>query len=136
MFKEILLKYNIMSVLSAFNNHFIEFLEDVYTIFPDDKDIRKAKTSLEMLKKANPRLIIMVWKEHITSKYSNEIEQGDISFFLSKDYSLDVSNADNSDKIMNAIERLRKPISIMSNDNKEKTMKYIQNLTKLSSMYN
>ena len=124
-----------MSVLSAFNNHFIEFLNDVESIFPEDRDIKKAKTSLEMLKKANPRMIVLVWKEHITSKYKTQIEAGDISFFLNKDYSSDVQTSNDSSKIMGAIERLRQPISNMGKDNQDKTIKYIQNLTKLSEMY-
>jgi hypothetical protein len=124
-----------MSILTAFNNHFIEFLEDVSNIFPNDKDIKKSKVSLELLKKANPRLIIKVWKEQIASKYREKIEAGDISFFLNKDYSSDIDGANESTKIMSSIERLRVPISNMGEDNQEKTMRYIQNLTKLSDLY-
>lgn len=124
-----------MSILSAFNTHFVEFLEDVATIFPEDRDIKKAKTSLEMLKKANPKMIIKVWREFIVNKYKEQIEAGDISFFLSKDYSGDVNGASDSSRIMESIERLRGPISNMGADNQEKTMKYIQNLTKLCEMY-
>jgi len=124
-----------MSILTAFNNHFIEFLEDVSNIFPNDKDIKKSKVSLELLKKTNPRLIIKVWKEQIASKYREKIEAGDISFFLNKDYSSDIDGANESTKIMSSIERLRVPISNMGEDNQEKTMKYIQNLTKLSDLY-
>ena len=29
-----------MSILKAFNNHFIEFLDDVLNVFPDDKNIK------------------------------------------------------------------------------------------------
>lgn len=124
-----------MSILSAFNTHFVEFLEDVASIFPEDRDIKKAKTSLEMLKKANPKMIIRVWREYIVNKYKTQIEAGDISFFLSKDYSNDVSSAGDSSRIMESIERLRTPISNMGKDNQDKTMKYIQNLTKLCEMY-
>jgi len=124
-----------MSILTAFNNHFIEFLEDVSNIFPNDKDIKKSKVSLELLKKTNPRLIIKVWKEQIASKYREKIEAGDISFFLNKDYSSDIDGANESTKIMSSIERLRVPISNMGEDNQEKTMRYIQNLTKLSDLY-
>lgn len=124
-----------MSVLTAFNNHFIEFLEDIHSIFPDDKDIKKTKTSLELLKKANPRIIIQVWKQHIANMYREKIELGDISFFLNKDYSTDISGISESSKIMSSIERLRGPVSNMSIDNQKKTMKYIQNLTKLCNLY-
>ena len=41
----------------------------------------------------------------------------------------------NNDKIMNKIDMLRKPISEMSDENRNKTMKYIQNLLKLTKLY-
>ena len=44
--------YRIMtSIVGAFNNHFVEFLEDVQTIFPNDKQIKTAKSTPMMLKK-------------------------------------------------------------------------------------
>ena len=88
-----------------------------------------------MLRKANPRMIIMIWKEHITTPYQAHIEAGDISFFIDKDYSNDVSQADNARAIMEAVDRLRGPIREMGAENQTKAMKYIQNLTKLSLMY-
>lgn len=126
------------TILSAFNNHFLEFLEDVENLFPQDRDIKKAKSALEMLKKANPRAIILIWKEHIAIPYKKRIEDGDITFFLEKDYSNDISkrSTNSSSKILDAIERFRTPIQNMGEENKSKTMKYIQNLTKLSFMYN
>lgn len=124
-----------MSILTAFNNHLLEFLEDVSSIFPEDRDIKKAKTALEMLKKANPRAIILIWKSHITEKYGDTIDSGDISFFINKDYSFDIEGAQSSSKILDAINRLREPVKNMGIENQKKTMKYIQNLTKLSRMY-
>jgi hypothetical protein len=124
-----------MSVLKAFNNHFTEFLNDIHSIFPDDPDIKKAKSGLELLRKANPRLILLVWREYIAQPYKDRIESSDISFFLEKDYSGDLTSTDNSSKILNAIERLRGPIQNMGEENRRKTMKYVQNLTKLSEMY-
>jgi hypothetical protein len=124
-----------MSVLSAFNNHFIEFLEDVESIFPEDRDVKKGKTALEMMKKANPRMLIMIWKRNITVPYKSYIEEGDIDYFISKDYSEDFNGTDSEKKILESIDKFRNPIRMMSDDNKKKAMKYIQNLTKLSQMY-
>jgi hypothetical protein len=126
-----------MTILKAFNNHFMEFVDDVQTIFPNDKDIKKAKTAIGMLKRANPKMIIMIWKQHITAPYKQQIEDGDLSFFLNKDYSDDVNstNLGESSEILSAIDRLREPIRNMGEDNQQKSMKYIQNLTKLSDMY-
>ncbi len=121
------------SLLTAFNDHFSEFLNDVQLVFPEDVDILTAKNALSAIRKANPKMIVKIWKTFIADKYRDQIEAGDISFFLSKDYSNDVSTAKNSDKIMESIDRLREPIRNMSEENQAKVMKYIQNLTRLSA---
>jgi hypothetical protein len=36
-----------MSVSKAFNNHFMEFLEDVMGVLPGNKNIKTAKFSIE-----------------------------------------------------------------------------------------
>jgi hypothetical protein len=122
------------NILSAFNDHFMDFVSDVQSVFPDDVDILAAKNALAAIRKANPKMIVKIWNAYIVGKYKNEIDAGNIDFFLNKDYSQDVSNAQNADKIMESINRLRGPISQMSPENQAKTMKYIQNLTKLAAM--
>jgi len=122
------------NILTVFNDHFIEFLNDVHNVFPDDADILTAQNALIAIRKANPKMIVKIWKKFIAEKYRPQIELGDISFFVDKDYSSDVSNTQNSDKIMDSINRLREPVRNMSPENQSKTMKYIQNLTKLSDL--
>ena len=123
------------NIISVFNEHFLEFLNDIQTVFPDDVDILTAKNALTTIRKANPKLIIKIWQTFISNKYRQEIERGDIRFFIDKDYSNDVADSDSSHQIMNSINRLREPIKNMGKDNQEKSMKYIQNLTKLSNLY-
>lgn len=123
------------TILSAFNNHFLEFVQDILTIFPDNHDLKKAKAGLEMLKKANPRIIIQFWKTYIVEHYDNQIENGDISFFLDKDYTKDIQNNGADNKILTSIEKIRAPIKDMGEENQAKCMEYIQNLTKISKMY-
>jgi hypothetical protein len=123
------------NILSAFNTHFIEFISDVQSVFPENADVLTAKNSLMLIRKANPKMIIKIWKSNIVDKYKPQIESGDISFFIEKDYSSDLSKTEYSDKIMEGIDRLRKPIKDMMPENREKTMKYIQNLTKLCMLY-
>lgn len=122
------------NILTAFNDHFLEFLNDVQSVFPDDPDILSAKNALMMIRKANPKMIVKIWKTFIADKYKDQIEANDISFFLTKDYSSDVSTAAGSDKIMESIDRLREPVRNMGAENQAKVMKYIQNLTKLSQL--
>ena len=128
---------NKSTILTAFNNHFIEFVDDINTVFPDDPDLLTAKNSLLMIRKANPKKIIEIWVSFVVGKYSSEIEEGNIDFFINKDYSDDISQTStgNPDKIIQAIDRLRAPIKLMTEENQQKTMKYIQNLTRLSKLY-
>lgn len=122
------------NILTAFNDHFIEFINDVHLVFPEDADILSAKNALMAIRKANPKMIVKIWNAFIVGKYRSEIEAGNLDFFVNKDYSQDVSNAANSDKIMESIDRLRAPIKNMSSENQAKVMKYIQNLTKLAQL--
>ena len=123
------------NILTAFNDHFVDFVSDIQNVFPEDADVLTAKNSLLAIRKANPKLIVKIWNSYIVGKYKTEIEAGDISFFINKDYSDDFSVAQNSDKIMEGINRLRDPVKQMTPENQAKTIKYIQNLTKLAVLY-
>jgi hypothetical protein len=126
------------NILQAFNTHFFEFVDDVQNVFPNDPDITLTKTALSAIRKINPRLIIKMWYECIVLKYNTEIEKEDISFFINKDYSSDLSvmEGDMSKSIASKIDVLREPIRNMGKENQEKSMKYIVNLSKLSKLYN
>lgn len=122
------------NILVAFNDHFLEFLNDVQSVFPEDADVLTAKNALIAIRKANPKMIVKIWRAFIAEKYRDQIQAGDITFFINKDYGSDISSAQNSDRIMESINRLREPIRNMGPDNQNKVMKYIQNLTKLSEL--
>ena len=123
------------SILQGFNNHFEDFVNDIKEIFPENVEVNAAGNMLSTIRKANPKLIIKIWKKYISDKYSDEIAKGDISFFIDKNYKQDLQNLDNSGKVLNSIESLRKPISDMGKNNQDKAMLYISNLTKLSNVY-
>jgi len=122
------------NILTAFNDHFMDFIDDVQRVFPEDSDILTAKNALFLVRKANPKMIVKIWNAYIVSKYKREIEEGNLDFFINKDYSSDVSVAENSDKIMESINRLRDPIKNMGHENQAKVIKYMQNLTKLAEL--
>ena len=122
------------NILSVFNDHFLEFVNDVQSVFPEDTDILTAKNAFLTARKANPKLIVKIWKVYVVEKYRKEIESGNIEFFVNKDYTNDVSVSPYSDKITEAIDRLRDPVKKMNLDEQSKTMKYIENLTKLSDL--
>ena len=122
------------TLVGAFNNHLTEFIEDLISIFPNDSDIKMARTAFSNMKSFNPTAVIKIWFKYV-SKYSSAIEKGDISFFIDRDYSEDVDSSDKKDDVQRIIDKLRNPVRNMGTDNQAKAMKYIQNLTKISTMY-
>ena len=122
-------------VLKVFNDHFIEFIEDVIRVFPIDQDLTTVKNYFILIRKSNPKLIITVFHEYVYLKYNTQIQENNIQFFIDKDYKDDLTENKNSDKIIESINRLRNPICLMNEEDKMKTIKYLQNLCKLSNSY-
>ena len=110
-------------------------VEDIVRVFPDDLDILSAKNSLIAIRKMNPKILIRSWDTFVVSKYRKEIENGDLTYFLNKDYTEDVESSPESGRILGAIDRLRNPIKQMSPDNQKNILKYLQNLSKLTAVY-
>jgi len=127
---------NKTTILRTFNTHFVDFIDDIIKVIPENSDILAAKSFFEITKKANPTLIIKIWFSLIYSPYSTIIDSGDLEFFINKNYAEDLSNVQNSKEILKAIDSLRDPIRNMTETNKTHCLKYIQNLCKLSAVYN
>ena len=85
------------------------------------------------MKKTNPRILMNAWVTCIVEPYHAQIEQGDIGFFLDKDYAQDLEYMGNA--VMQKVDTLRGPVREMGAENQAKSMKYIQNLTKLAKLH-
>jgi hypothetical protein len=120
-------------VLSTFVSQLDECLTDIASVYSTDKRFIRCKMYLDTLKQTNPRMILTTWKTMITEKYDEQIQRGDVSYFLEKDYKeeLPIYNP----TIDQAIQDLRTAIREMSESNREKAIQYIQNLCKLSKLY-
>ena len=124
------------SILKAFNNHLFEFIDDLIVIFPDNNDMKTTKTFFEMTKKGNVTLLIKIWFTYVHTPYGELLEQGNLEYFINKDYSEDMVNLTNARDILSAIDKIRNPIKDMSDSSKENALKYLNNLNKLSKLYN
>jgi hypothetical protein len=122
------------SMLTIFNDHFIEFITDICNIFPDNVKILTAKNALIAIRKANPKILPFIWSKYISTPYKAQIDEGDITFFLNKDYAKEFENHGHVKNILDYINMIRDPIGEMGAENQKKTMKYIQNLCKISDM--
>ena len=123
------------TISKAFNKHLFDFLSDLQGIFPDSKEIEFAKKSFETIKRLNTTAIIKVWYTNVSIPYGEEISNGNIDFFINKDYSADLVDVNKNDEIIKMIEKIRGPIASTSDVNKEHSLKYLQNLNKLSLAY-
>ena len=123
-------------VLKTFNDQFMQFVEDVITVFPKDPDLILAKNAFIFFRKTNPKVLIDVWHRYVVLKYKKVIEEGNASFFIEKDYNNDVVNLSEwSSKTLEAINRLKEPVKNMTVEDQTKCMKYVKNLAILSTHY-
>jgi hypothetical protein len=123
------------TLLKTFNSQFFAFLKDIMIIFPENKDVAKGKKSFELISMASPTLIIKIWNSHVNILYKEHIDQGDLEYFIEKDYSNDLDCVNNSDEVLRIINMIREPIRDMDETNRDHTRKYLQILSKLSLMY-
>jgi hypothetical protein len=114
----------------------MQFMDDIIDIFPEQREIQTAKNGFEAVKHSNPSIIIKVWHSNIYIPYNHAIESGNIDFFFEKDYTADLLNSSQNAEIMSFIDSIRQPLKNMDITNKEHSIKYIQNLSKLSVLYN
>ena len=124
---------NKTKLLHAFNNHFFEFVSDILRVFPNDYELKTAQSMLFKLRKSNPKIIINIFIDYVLDNYKSEIMKGNIDYFINKDYT-DIKDLNNA--VLSKFNTLKDPIRRMNNDDKMKVIKYIQNLIKISELYN
>jgi hypothetical protein len=123
-------------IMKAFNKQMFDFFDDIIGIIDANEEIKVARVYFETLRKANPSILLKVWHKKVTVPYGELIENGNMDYFLEKDYSSDLDNLANSKEIMRIIDSsLRDPIRSMDEVNKGHCMRYVQLLCRLSGAY-
>jgi hypothetical protein len=124
-------------IINRFNEHFLEFITDIELAFPDDSDIGAVKKVVNRGLLLMPKMAIKAFKDYFIDEYSNEIDKGDLDFFINNDYKTKnvLFQKDSSKIIFDKIECLREPVSRLDPSEKAKIVKYLQNLKGLSDVY-
>ena len=125
-----MLSSNARLSMRAFCAQFHELCDDLDRIFSQDVDVRTATTAIRTLLVGNPKLLARVFKTHVADPYAESFTEGNLSFFLDKDYSHDIK-MDNASMIIAKVDSLRDPIKRMSPDCHNKVLKYFGNMSKL-----
>jgi hypothetical protein len=124
-------------IMRAFNQHLKDFVDDIQRLFPENVKVRAFKNSVETFIKMNPKKVIELWYHKITMKYSSEIMNEEIDFFLNKDYSQDVKEVEGTgiNVSIDLVEELRGPIRDMNEEDRKMAVKYVKEMTQLSTLY-
>ena len=126
---------NKSEVLMGFNNHLTEMIDALLEVLPNNKELKAASVSIGTLRRANPKIIIPIWKTYVLDKYEENIMGGNIEYFLEKDYTEDVKDTGNATTILEKINIVKNTMKELDKENIDKTILYLQNLTKLCKVY-
>lgn len=137
---------NSSQFLKVFNDQFDLFVQDLLRVFPENVDILSTKRTFQLLRKTNPKILIIGWRNFVNNKYSNiiisdndkdieSVRESIFTFFTTKDFAEDLVDHPNRAMIIEGINRLRVPIAEMDCNDQLKVLKYLDNLSKLCDMY-
>ena len=118
----------------VFCTQLLEFMDDILRVFPNNLDLKTGKTFIIGLTRVSKKKLIGIWKTSVVDIYEEAIMNGDKEYFINKDYSEDLGEG-GTDKMMSVIEDIRALIRETSEENKDKAIKYLQNLTKICKLY-
>ena len=126
--------------MSSCLDQIFQLFDDILRIIPNDSDIMAAKVYVGGIKQANPRLILNSWYNTVTIKYKAQIDKGDYDFAINKDYNGDITNhceKNSSDfkYFEKMIEKIRDIVKKLNDDDRQKLIKYVQNISNLTTIY-
>jgi len=122
------------SLKELFCTQLVEFMDDIILVFPNNLDIKTGRTFVVGLISVSKKKLMGIWKTSIVDIYDEAIMNGDKNYFINKDYSYDLG-VGGTDNMMNIVEEIRLLIRNTSEENKDKAIKYLQNLSKICKLY-
>lgn len=117
--------------VSCFNSRLDEFLKDLISSYPNDKDFLMFKQSFNMIKLVDDSKPAFLFKIY-TMKYVDQILQNDEKFFLDHDFKDELNSSDNDNFSSEMLVKLKSYWQTMSNENKTVIWKYLNLLCKIN----
>ena len=116
-----------MDYLQVFNTKFLDFLKDLSSVFPEDKDFKVAQTSVKLILMGDKAIVSTIFKEKVVIPYSAKIMETDETFFLSKSY----DNEFDTNSAVGIVEKIKEYWINLSVENKTTVWKYLKLLVVL-----
>lgn len=125
------------NVISVFNTQFTSFITDLISVYPDDKDLYKFKTSIRMLLLYDEEKVIVLFNDFIFSKYKDKIEKRDSDFFLKNNYEdlVEQNQYESPEITIQLINKIKSYWTDMSDANKGIVWNYFNIFSKLCEKY-
>ena len=123
-------------IIETFNKHLMEFIMDVERVFPNDQDIKATRKSLSKTIMLVPKAIIRMFYDNFVLIYGNEIDKGDLTFFIDNDYvAKHETDLKDDVSLIDKINELREPVRNMTDADKANVVQYLKNLKQLAELY-
>ena len=127
-------------IMTSCLDQIFQLFDDILLVIPNDSDIIAAKVYVSGVKQANPKLILNSWYNAVTVKYKVQIDNGDFDFAINNDYNSDIKsyyNQSSSDfkYFEKMIDKVRDIVKNLDDDNRQKLIKYVQNISNLTLLY-
>ena len=127
-----------MSLLTAFNNVVIDFIDDCILVIPQEPKFKIYKQALLIFKKYNPRKIPETFKSYLVL-YRPQIDARDETFFLKSSFNevheinkkLEIEEEE-QEEIFKVINEIKNYWKELSNENKNTIWEYMDVMIKLS----
>ena len=108
--------------VSCFNSKFDEFINDLKTLYPEDKDFKMLKNSFNLLKMANESKPLELFIKYGAS-FEQHVKSKNENFFLEHTYDNVIKEESNfTDEL---IKKLKSYWKDLNDDNKEIIWKYL-----------
>jgi len=118
--------------LSLFVNQLCSLCSELSDMYPEDVDIKMAKTSVDTMKRMNPKVLYSTFSQYVYP-FSDQILSRNEDFFLKMDFNnIAGAEANNMMTVMN----LKKYWSTMTEQTKECMWQYFGVLIKLCEKMN
>ena len=113
------------SYLKVFNEKLVEFIKDLLILFPNDRDLKKAKMGLDMLIPNNPRGALTLFKQKI-------LPHKELVLSMDIDKILEKGRAELGEQLGPIFDKISKDYKEMSDTNRENVTKYCKLLIMLA----
>ena len=121
--------------IDLFNTKLREFVNDLSRVYPNDADLIKFKTTINMVLLVSDKDMIKVFKEYVYEKYKDKILSKDADFFMKHTYNEELQVEGEYAVTELLIDKIKSYWINMTNENKETVWTYFVLLVKLCSKY-